>query len=178
MTFSDYLLDSVLVLLVLRQIREARLDRRAILLPLGIVAVVAHSYLKAIPTTGNSLVLVTGLTAIGVFFGLISAMTTRVRTDGQPHVLVKAGWAAAGVWVFSMSFRMAFAIWASNGGGPAIGRFSSEHHIDPKAWTAALVLMALGEVGTRVAVLVLRAFRAQQAERLAPQLVAVQRTAA
>lgn len=162
MTFSDYLLDTALILLVVRQIREARLDRRAILLPLVIVGVVAHSYLKAVPTSGNSLVLIIGLAAIGVVFGAISGLSTRIRSDGGPHALVKAGWLAAGVWVFSMSSRMAFAIWASHGGGPAIGRFSLAHHIDPKAWTAALVLMALGEVVTRVGVMVLRAYRVQE----------------
>ena len=37
MTFIDYLVDSVLVLIVFRQIRESRFDRRAIILPLAIV---------------------------------------------------------------------------------------------------------------------------------------------
>jgi ABC-type Co2+ transport system permease subunit len=179
MTFSDYLFDSVLILLVLRQIRESRLDRRAILLPLGIVAYVANSYLKTIPTTGNSLVLIIGLALVGISFGAIGALATRVRVDGQPHALVKAGWISAGLWVFSMGFRMGFAIWASNGGGPSLERFSIAHHINGNAWTAALVLMALGEVVTRVGMLVYRGYRAQETARVAgPQLVAVKQLAA
>ena len=49
MTFTDYLLDSLLVLLVFRQVREARLDRMAVLLPLGIAAIVGNSYLHSDP---------------------------------------------------------------------------------------------------------------------------------
>ncbi|HEY7009506.1 MAG TPA: hypothetical protein VH395_11235 [Jatrophihabitantaceae bacterium] len=160
MTFGDYVLDSVLVLIVLRQLRESRLDLKALLLPLGIAAVVGHSYLHSIPTAGNDLILIAGLAAVGVTFGAISGLTTRVRTDGGTHALVKAGWIAAGVWVLSMGSRMAFAIWASNGGGPALGRFSAAHHItSATAWTAALVLMALAEVLVRTGLLWVRAQR-------------------
>ena len=109
---------------------------------------------------------------LGVAFGLISGLTTRVRADGGRYALVKASWIAAGVWVFSMGSRFAFAIWASNGGAPALGRFSVAHHITSgDAWTAALVLMALGEVIVRTATLWLRAQRALQTRPM-PALVA------
>jgi len=164
MTFTDYLLDTVLILLVVRQIREARLDRRAILMPLIIVGVVANSYLKTIPTSGNNLLLVGGLTLVGVTFGAISAANTRVRSDGGQYPLVKANAIAAGVWIFSMSARMAFAIWASHSGGATLYRFSVEHHLDRNVWTAALVLMALGEVVTRTGLLAYRGYRTMQAQ--------------
>ena len=164
MTFTDYLFDTVLVLLVVRQIREARLDRRAILLPLVIVAAVANSYLKTVPTSGNNLYLIGGLTLVGIAFGTISAMNTRVRSDGGRYPLVKANGVAAGVWIFSMSARFAFAIWASHSsGGHTLYRFSVEHHLDRTVWTAALVLMALGEVVSRTALLAYRGHRVQEA---------------
>ncbi|MCW2495921.1 hypothetical protein [Jatrophihabitans sp.] len=172
MTFSDYLLDTVLILLVVRQVREARFDRFAVLLPLGITAIVAHSYLHSIPTGGNNLILIAALTAVGVAFGTISALNTRVRSDGGRYPLVKANATAAGVWVFSMGSRMAFAIWASNAGGPSLYRFSVQHHLDRDVWTAALVLMALGEVVTRTALLAYRGHRVQQVQPQ-PQLVTV-----
>ncbi len=162
MTFTDYLTDTVLVLLVLRQIRESRLSRRALLLPLIIVAVVAQSYLHGIPTAGNDLILVATLTGVGAAIGLASGLVTRVRSDGGQYPLVKAGAAAAALWVLGMGSRFAFAIWANNGGGSAIGRFSAAHHITSGyAWTAALVLMALAEVVSRVAILYVRGQRAQ-----------------
>lgn len=160
MTFSDYLLDSALILIVFRQLRESRLDLRAILLPLGIVAFVAHSYLHTIPTTGADVPLVIGLTLVGVVLGAASGLATRVRTDGGRYPLVKAGAISAALWVLGMGSRMAFAIWASHGGGASLYRFSEQHHLSIQVWTAALILMALGEVVTRVGVLYLRGQRA------------------
>ncbi len=160
MTFSDYLFDSLLVVLVLRQVRESRLDLAAMLLPLGVIAAVGKTYLKSVPTGGNDLVLIVGLAAVGVVFGTVSALATRVRTDGGRYALVKAGWIGAGVWVLSMGGRFAFAVWASHGGGPHLYHFSVAHNLDITAWTAALVLMAFGEVLTRVGILVYRSRRA------------------
>jgi hypothetical protein len=168
MNFSDYLLDSVLVLLVVRQIRESRFDLKSMLLPIGIVAWVANSYLHDIPTGGNDLALIVVLTLLGIAFGLLSALATRVRTDGGRYALVKAGWISAGVWVLSMGARFTFAVWASHSGGPSLYRFSVSHHLDLTVWTAALVLMALGEVITRIGVLV---YRARKALARGPQVI-------
>ncbi len=173
MTFSDYLVDSILILLVVRQIRESRLDRRAILLPIGILAFVAHSYLSSFPTAGNDLALTLLLTGVGVTLGVGSALATRVRSDGGRYPLVKAGWISAGLWVLGMGSRMAFSIWANNGGAESLGRFSVAHDItSSSAWTTALVMMAIGEVISRVAVLYIRG-RAVTARSADPVRVAV-----
>jgi hypothetical protein len=160
MSFSDYLLDAVLVLLVFRQVREARFDTKSVLLPLGIIGWVVDSYLHTVPTDGNNLLVVIGLTLVGATFGSLSALTTRVRTDGGRFALVKAGWVAAGLWVLSMGGRFTFAVWASHGGGPSLYRFSTAHGLDITVWTAAIVLMALGEVVTRTGILFYRTRRA------------------
>ena len=178
MTFLDYLVDSLLVLIVFRQLRESRFDRRAIILPLAIVAVVAHSYLHAIPTAGNDLYLIAGLTGVGLILGTLSALATRVRADGGRYALVKAGWASAGLWVLGMGSRMAFSVWVANGGQPVVARFSEAHHITSgEAWTAALVLMALAEVATRVGVLYLRSRQALDAHPSLGRRPALQHTA-
>lgn len=165
MSFTDYLTDSILILLVVRQLRTSRYDRRAWLLPLVIVAVVGKSYLHGIPTGGDNLVVVVGLTLVGVALGTMSALATRVWSDGGRYALVKAGAVSAALWVIGMGGRMAFAIWAGTAHGEtSIGRFSLQHHLDAgQVWTAALVLMALGEVVSRVGILALRAQRAQDA---------------
>ena len=160
MTFADYLLDSLLVLLVVRQILEARWDRRAVILPLAITGYVGYNYLHTIPTAGHDLLLIVALALVGVLCGTISGLATRIRTDGSRYAWVRAGWIAAGVWVASMSARFAFAVWASHGGGPALARFTIDNHLTPNAWVAALVLMALGEVVTRVGLVSYRAARA------------------
>ena len=164
MTATDYIIDIVLIAIVIRQIRESRLDLAAILLPLGLCTWAASHYLDGVPLTGSNGVLVGVFTAIGIGCGVLSGMTTRVRTDGGTHALIKAGWIAAGTWVASMSFRFAFALWAAHGGGATIARFSADHGIDSaQAWTAALILMALGEVFVRTGLLVARGRRAQAA---------------
>ena len=169
MSFSDYVFDSILVLLVLRQVRESRLDRRAILLPLGIIAWVAHTYLRALPTSGNDLLLVAALTGVGLLAGTVSGLATRMRPDGQGHVLVRAGWIAAGVWVLSMGARFAFVVWATHGGGPSLYRFCVEHHLTVSVWTDALVLMALAEVVTRIGIMVVRRQRVLSQHRPASE---------
>jgi hypothetical protein len=176
MTWTDYLFDSLLVLLVLRQLKESRLDTKSVVLPLAIIGWVVKSYLHTIPTGANDLLLIAGLTLVGMTCGLVSALGTRVRTDGGKHALIKAGPIAAGVWVLSMGGRFAFAVWASHGGGPQLYRFTFGHHLDMTVWTAALILMALGEVVSRTAILYLRAQRAlarRSAKPAAAQLSAV-----
>jgi hypothetical protein len=160
MTFSDYLLDIALIAIVFRQIRESRFDLKMMLLPLIICGIVASQYLHGIPTASNDLILVVTFTAFGALCGLVSALATRIRRNAEGHVLIKAGWVAAGTWVLSMGFRLGFGIWASHGGAVSLARFSSAHHITSgDAWTAALVLMAIGEVVVRTGLLWLRASR-------------------
>ena len=119
MTTSDWILDIVLLLVVLRQVRENPIDRRFWLLPTAIITYVAHTYLKAIPTAGNDLILVIGFIAVGVSLGVAGGLTTRVRWDGN-RALVKAGGVAATLWIVGMGSRMAFSVWSSHGGGPAL----------------------------------------------------------
>ena len=58
MTFTDYLIDISLIALVLVQVKSRRLTVKALLLPIGIVAYVAFTYLKGVPTAHNDLVLI------------------------------------------------------------------------------------------------------------------------
>ena len=55
MTTTDYLINGLFVLVVLRQSRERVLDRRSIVVPLVLVFFVAQMYLHSIPTAGNDL---------------------------------------------------------------------------------------------------------------------------
>ena len=175
MTFTDYLVDSILILLVVRQLRTSRLDRRAVLLPLAIVIGVANSYLHGVPTRGNSLLLVLLLGAVGLALGTCSALATRVWADGGRYPLVKAGAVSAVLWVLGMGGRMTFAIWASSSGGQAsLASFSYHHGItSANTWTAALVIMALAEVLSRVGILYLRGQRAVAAVKPHAELAQV-----
>ena len=72
MTTTDYLINAVFVLIVFRQARERELDRRSVIIPLAIVAYVAHLYVHSIPTAGNDLVLIGALGAVGLALGIAS----------------------------------------------------------------------------------------------------------
>jgi hypothetical protein len=157
MTTTEWITDIALLLIVFRQLREGRVDLRFFLLPLGIVAFVAHSYLSSVPTAGNDLVLIAALMGVGAVLGIAGGVYTRIRTVGE-DVLIKAGAVSALLWVLGMGARMAFQLWTEHGGGADnVARFSVAHHItSDQAWVAAFVLMALTEVVTRLATIFLR----------------------
>ncbi|WP_327292990.1 hypothetical protein [Streptomyces sp. NBC_01198] len=156
MTTTDWITDIALVLVVFRQLREGRLDLKTFLIPLGIVAFVAHTYLDSVPTGGNDLVLIGALMAAGAALGVAGGVYTRIRVAGE-HLLIKAGAVSAVLWIAGMGARMGFQVWVQNGGAADVARFSVTHHItSDQAWVAAFVLMALTEVVTRLATIFLR----------------------
>ncbi|SDP03452.1 hypothetical protein SAMN04515671_2743 [Nakamurella panacisegetis] len=161
MTTSDWIIDIVLILIVVRQMREEKFTARVVLLPAGIVAFVAHSYLHSFPTGGNDLLLIGLAAALGIALGLAGGLLTRVRSaDGA--AFIKAGPAAAGLWIASMTARLGFIIWISHhSGAVSIADFSVAHHITSgETWQTALVLLALTEVVARIAVIAVRSVRA------------------
>lgn len=83
MTTTDWITDIALVLVVFRQLREGRLDLKTFLIPLGIVAFVAHTYLDSIPTAGNDLLLIGALMAVGAALGIAGGVYTRIRVAGS-----------------------------------------------------------------------------------------------
>jgi hypothetical protein len=160
MTTTDWIIDIVLVLIVFRQMREERLTVRTVLLPLAIISWAAATYLHHIPTAGNDLLLAGVFAAVGIAFGLLGGLLTRVRlADG--HVRIRASVGAAALWVVSMGFRLGFAVWSSHPSGEAhVAHFSAAHDItSAQAWVVALILMAFGEVVVRLGTIVLRGQR-------------------
>ena len=157
---SVYLINASLILLVIRQIREHPLDARSMATPVLAVGCAAVLFLHSVPAGGNDLVLAAACVLTGAAMGAIGGLATRLRlgTDGRP--LGRAGVLAASMWIGGVGARLAFAVAASNGAGPAIARFSVAHHITGSAaWVAALVMMALADVLTRLVVIYLRGRR-------------------
>jgi hypothetical protein len=170
MTTTDYIIDSVLVLLVLLQIKEQRLTTRSLIRPIVILSVAVASYFHGIPTAGNDLVLISVLALVGGAIGLASGQTVMMRRRSDGEVLARAGWASAVFWVLGMGSRFAFLIWVNNGGHSAIASFSASHSITSgQAWTVALLAMAIFEVVGRTGILALR--RQQLQGQPVPELV-------
>jgi hypothetical protein len=157
MTFADYAINAALVLLVLVQVRDRRLDLWSIVLPVAAVAGAAFYYLRGVPTAGHDVLLDVVLGSTGLVLGVSCALTTRVWRAGDGFAHCRAGIIAALLWVVGVGGRFAFQEYSTHGGAGPILRFSVAHQIDSsEAWVAALVIMALSEVLARMAVLRLR----------------------
>jgi hypothetical protein len=163
MRTTDYLINAVFVLIVFRQARERELDRRSVIIPLAIVAYVAHLYVRALPTAGNDLVLIGALGSLGLALGFASGFATHVRAGENGLAMARVGWIAGALLIAGIGSRMVFAFALTHGARPAIAHFSYAHQIGAAAWPVALVLMALLEVSTRIAIVQLRGRRAMQA---------------
>jgi hypothetical protein len=159
MTTTDYVLNAVFVLLVLRQARERRLDLRSLLVPLAVVVVIAHQYIHSIPTGGNDLLLVALLAGVGLTLGIASGLATQVRLDAGGAAWTRVGWLAGVLLVAGISARLLFALAVGHGAGPAVRAFSIANDIGPDAWPLALVSMGLLEVVARLLTVHVRAHR-------------------
>ena len=161
-----YLINALLVLLVVRQIREHQLDLRALAVPVLAVGAAAVMFLHSVPGGGSDIALDLLCLSAGAALGAVGGLATHLRVGGDGRPLGRAGVLAASMWIAGVGARMVFYFAATHGAGPAIARFSVAHHITSgDAWTAALVLMALGEVLTRTLILAVRGQRVQQAQR-------------
>jgi hypothetical protein len=153
---SMYLVNASLILLVIRQIREHPLDARSLMAPVLAVGCAAVLFLHSVPAGGADLVLEAVCLLAGAVMGGLGGLATRLRLGADGRPLGRAGAVAASMWVGGVGARLVFAVAASNGAGPAIARFSVAHHITgSSAWVAALVMMALADVLTRLVVIYL-----------------------
>jgi hypothetical protein len=105
MTTSDYLINAVFVLVVLRQARERQLDVRSAVVPLVVVFFVAQRYVHSIPTSGGDLVLVGMLACVGLMLGALSGFATHVRVGSDGVALARVGWLAGCLLVAGICAR-------------------------------------------------------------------------
>jgi hypothetical protein len=155
-----YLINALLILLVVRQIREHQLDVRALAVPVLAVAAAAVMFLHAVPAGGSDITLDLLCASAGAAMGAIGGLATRLRPGASGRPLGRAGVLAASMWIAGVGARMAFYFAATHGAGPAIAAFSIAHHITGSAaWTAALVMMALADVTARLVTVYLRGRR-------------------
>ena len=159
MTLTDYLINAIFVVVVLRQARERRLDLRSFVAPMAMVAFVAVHYVQSIPTGGGDLGLVAALTTLGLSLGVASGLATHVRADSAGIAYARVGWLAGLLLVAGISSRLVFVFALDHGAGQAVRDFSIANHVSAAAWPVALVSMALFEVTTRLVLVQLRGRR-------------------
>jgi hypothetical protein len=163
---TDYIVNFILLLPVLRQIRETRLSSLPLVLPMLLIAAAAAACLPAVPTAGNDVALEVTLAATGLALGVLCAMATCIRRDADGVARLRAGWVVTSLWVAKISARTCLAYAASDGAGSVVARFSAAHDITsgPRLG-GGLVLMALAEVTAGLMVTRLRARRLTAATR-------------
>ena len=172
MNINMYVINAILVLMVVRQIREHSLDLRSLAVPVLAVGAAAVMFLHSVPGGGSDIALELAGVLAGAAMGTVGGLATRLRRGADGRALGRAGALAAGMWIAGVGGRMAFVFAATHGAGPAISRFSITHHITGQgAWVAALVMMALTDVLTRLAVVWLRGRRLAAAPAAAPALI-------
>ncbi len=159
MNTTEYCVQLVLVLLVVRQVRGGRLDLLGLVLPVVLIAATAAYYLRDVPTAGGDLGLEIGLGALGVTLGVLAGFTTRVWATATDGVHAKAGLLAALLWVGGIGARVVFVLATEHTDFvKTVASFSRDQQITgSQAWVAAFVLMALGEAVARLATVRLRA---------------------
>jgi len=160
MTTTDYLINAAFVFVVLRQARDRQVDRRALIVPLLLVFLVAQRYVHSVPTAGSDLVLIGLLAAVGLTLGVLCGFATHVRAAGDGLALARVGWLAGGLLVAGICARMVFVFALGHGAEPAIRSFSVAHRIGAAAWPVALVSMGLCEVTARLVTVQVRGRRA------------------
>jgi hypothetical protein len=153
----DYIIDSVLVLLVLMQIRERPMSWRTLIRPVVILGIAVVNYLHGISTQGNDLELLGAFLALGGAIGAASGVTGTMRRSPAGRITFRAGWWSAFFWVLGMGSRFGFIYWITHSGAVDIARFSFNHQITgSEAWTVALLGMAVAEVLARTGVMATR----------------------
>jgi hypothetical protein len=171
MSTLDYLLGFSALAVVLWNMRRHELTDRRLRRPLVIAGAVCVVFLHGIPTTGADGMLVLLGVLAGTVCGVIAGLATRVERDGKGAVLATGTPLAVGVTAVAFGARMAFAVAATNGLGPAIARFSSDVRIhSQRAWVAALVLMAVADLVARALILWRRREAVTRGSRLIPAL--------
>ncbi|WP_329581287.1 hypothetical protein OG500_17590 [Kitasatospora sp. NBC_01250] len=166
MDTTTYLLNGLLLVTIVRQVRGTELNLANLLIPLGTVAAAALAFLHSVPTGGGDLTLILGLAGLGAALGALGGSLVRLsalrpragaRQDAKVRLLARTPLAVLPVLVLGSLARLAFAFAANHGLGQAIADFSRDQRITGQdAWVAALVLMALAEVVTRLTVTRLR----------------------
>ena len=103
-----YLINALLILLVIRQIREHQLDARALAVPVLAVAAAAVMFLHSVPVGGSDITLELACVLAGAAMGAIGGLATRLRLGAGGRPLGRAGIVAAGMWIAGVGARMVF----------------------------------------------------------------------
>ncbi|MFT4235383.1 MAG: DUF1453 domain-containing protein [Microbacterium sp.] len=156
MDLTEWIISISLILVVVTQIRGRKLTLVGLLWPVPLVIWGAINYLSGIPGYAADWSFVAACFDAGVGLGAGCGFLTDVYVENGV-VKARARWLAAILWLMGTGGRLAFGLFALNGGGPAIAKASKALGIhSANTWASGLIVMALCEVLTRSTVLFVR----------------------
>lgn len=135
-------------------------DRRTLVLPLVMVAIFGWTYLKNAPIDSVNDWAVYGVAvAIGILFGGMATLVTRIETDERTGTtMTVTGPAFVAVWLLAVLIRLAF-VWAVTDNPSArmhFGEFMIRHHLEMATIAPFFLLWALTMVLSRMVALKVR----------------------
>src|SRR5258707_11946322 len=86
MSINMYVINAILVLLVVRQIREHQLDLRALAVPVLAVGAATVMFLHSVPGGGSDIALDLLCLSAGAALGAAGGLATHLRVGADPHV--------------------------------------------------------------------------------------------
>jgi hypothetical protein len=99
MNINMYVINAVLILMVIRQIREHPLDLRSLAAPVLAVGAAAVLFLHSVPGGGGDIALELACVLAGVAMGAIGGLATYLPLGANGRPRGRAGWLAASMWV-------------------------------------------------------------------------------
>jgi hypothetical protein len=79
MNINMYVINAILILMVVRQVREHPLDLRSLAVPVLAVGCAAVLFLHSVPAGGNDVVLELTCVLVGAVMGAVGGLATRLR---------------------------------------------------------------------------------------------------
>ncbi|MGV9711300.1 hypothetical protein ACWDTI_11620 [Gordonia sp. NPDC003424] len=160
----------IFVLVMARGYGRRTLDRRAVLLPVALVAVFGVIYLKDAPVADmRDWVVYGSAVAVGLVFGGIATACTAIeRDDRTGRIVTVTGPAFVAVWLIAVLTRLSF-VWAVTDNPTArnhFGEFMIGHHLDFGTIAPFFLLWALTMVVSRIVLLEARGRTLTRLERV------------
>src|SRR5690606_7536653 len=125
MELTEWIISIALILVVIRQIRGRKLTLIGLLWPVPLVVWAAVDYMGDIPAYAADWMFVAVCCGAGLALGVgCGGLTDVYLQDGS--VTARARWLAAGLWIVGMSSRLAFGLFAFDGGAEQIAELSAK----------------------------------------------------
>jgi hypothetical protein len=164
---------SIFAVVMITQYGRRAYTLHALIRPLLMCAGFGYFYVKGAPTSTADVVVYAVGAGIGVVFGVVSYLLTRVEREPSGAVKTVTGYGFVGVWLLAVAVRITFIALSEHNATfrRHLGQFMVGHGIIEDAIAPFFVLMALAMVISRIALVAAKARRLPAVQAPAPQVL-------